>query len=257
MNSRGLFKNPRCFALGALWLMLSSCGGGGGGGGNVPSAPPPTPVPGTPAPDPGSTPSPTPTPTPSPVAGVELATNAAGWEIGPIIDGKNYSLGLPLHPTQNGSEWYFDFPLYPGKVGYLTYRFGPLSGRSRIVMKYRIEMDPATLLHPPCCAAMISVGPTPYFQRKNDDWNTDGYRWWASYASPMPIEPGEHEITVQLDGPWTSVFNEKATTDPSDFRKAKDNADRVGFTFGGGDGLGHGLYTDGPARFVLESFRVE
>ena len=257
MNTGGFFKGSVGLVLGTLLLVLSSCGGGGGGGGGggVPSPPPPTNVPGTPAPDPGSTP--TPTPTPTPVAGVELAGNAAAWEIGPIIDGRDYSSGVPSQPTQDGSSWYFDFPLFPGKVGYLTYRFGSLSGRSRIVMKYRIEMDPATLLHPPCCPNMISVGPTPYIQRKGDDWNTDGYRWWASYASPMPITPGEHEITVELNGPWTSVFTKTADNDPSSFAKAKADADRIGFTFGGGDGLGHGLYADGSARFVLESFRVE
>jgi hypothetical protein len=73
----------------------------------------------------------------------------------------------------------------------------------------------------------------------------------------MPITPGEHELTVKLDGPWTSVMKKTAATDPSDFQKAKDNADRIGFTFGGGTGLGHGLYATAPARFVLLSFRVE
>jgi hypothetical protein len=250
---RGVFlRSAGRFALGALWLVLSSCGGGGG---SVPSPAPPTSAPGIPTATPTPTPSPAPAPAPSP--SVELVTDANGWEIGPIIKGTNYSIGMPLRPTQNGNEWYFDFPLSQGSVHYLTYRFGSLSGRSRIVMKYRIEMDPGTLLHPPCCADMISVGPTPYFQRANDDWQTDGYRWWASYASPMPITPGEHEITVQLDGPWTSVFTKTAATDPSGFAKAKANAERIGFTFGGGDGLGHGLYADGSARFVLESFRVE
>jgi hypothetical protein len=198
-----------------------------------------------------------PAPTPAVTAGVELATDAGGWEIGPIIDGRNYSDGMPLRPYREGDHWYFDFPLSPGSVHYLTYRFGSLNGRSRIVMKYRIEMDDTTLLVPPCCPNFISVGPTPYIQRKSDDWNTDGYRWWASYASPMPITPGEHELTVQLDGPWTSVFTKTAATDPSSFAKAKENADRIGFTFGGGDGLGHGLFATAPARFVLESFRVE
>jgi hypothetical protein len=188
---------------------------------------------------------------------VELATNAAAWEIGPVIDGTNYSSGLPLRPYQDGDHWYFDFPLSPGSVHYVTFRFGSLSGRSRFVMKYRIEMDPDTLLFPPCCPTYISVGPTPYIQRRGDDWDTDGYRWWASYASPMPITPGEHELTVQLDGPWTSVMKKTAATHPSDFQKAKDNADRIGFTFGGGTGLGHGVSATAPARFVLLSFRVE
>ena len=254
MNMGGLFRGSSCLVLGALWVSLSSCGGGGGGGGgSAPSPSPPTSVPGTPAPDPGTTP----TPSPTPIGGVELATNAAGWEIGPIIDGKNYSVQMPLHPYQDGTGWYFDFPLNPGSVHYLTYRFGSLTGRTRIVMKYRIEMDDTTLLVPPCCPNFISVGPTPYIQRKGDDWNTDGYRWWASFASPMPITPGEHELTVPLDAVWTSVFTMTADKYPTDFTKAKDNADRIGFTFGGGDGLGHGLYATAPARFVLESFRVE
>jgi hypothetical protein len=35
------------------------------------------------------------------------------------------------------------------------------------------------------------------------------------------------------------------------------NADRIGFTFGGGDGYGHGTYATGSARFVVTSFAVE
>src|ERR1700752_724506 len=94
--------------LGALALLdsslpLASCGGGGS---SPASSAPPT---SSPAPPSGSTPVPPP-PAPGPQqppAGQELAAFPMGWEIGPVIDGKNYSVGVPLHPTQTPDGWAF------------------------------------------------------------------------------------------------------------------------------------------------------
>lgn len=182
---------------------------------------------------------------------------AASWEIGPIINGKNYSSGMPLSPAQSSDGWVFDFPLYPGSVHYVTRHFGSLAGKSHIVIKYRVEGDAAVQIFPYCCAQLSSMGPTLYFQQAGDDWNTDGKRWWATFNSPFPIQVGTYTLDIPLDGKWTSVNTMTAEKNPSQFATAKQNADRVGFTFGGGDGYGHGVYTNGPARFVLESFVIE
>jgi hypothetical protein len=183
---------------------------------------------------------------------------ANNWEIGPIIDGKNYSIGMPLRPTQTADGWSFDFPLSPGSVHYVTYRFGSLAGKTHIKMKYRIEMDSGVQLRPVCCAQLPSVGPTLYFQRKGDDWGTENYRWWDTPDATYPMKAGEFEIDIPLDTRWTSVQpGVTAANSPQDFAAAIQNAERVGFTFGGGDGYGHGVYADGFARFVLLSFTVE
>jgi len=101
-----------------------------------------------------------------------------------------------------------------------------------------------------------------YFQRRGDDWSGlgryEGYRWWATFRSHAPLTPGEHELSVGLDENWTAVQTSSAANNPKAFRDAVRDADRVGFTFGGGDGYGygHGVYATGPARFVVTSFQI-
>lgn len=205
-------------------------------------------------------PSPTPTPTPSPIPSDPTNSDsmvASKWEIGPIINGKNYSIGMPLNPTQTTDGWAFDFPLAPGSVHYVTFPYGSLAGKTHIVMHYRIEADPSVQFFPVCCANLPSIGPTMFIQENGDDWNTDGMRWWATFNSPTPIKPGDYQMDIPLDGAWTSVFTMTAASNPQQFATAKLNAARVGFTFGGGDGYGHGVYANGIARFVVTSFVIE
>jgi hypothetical protein len=182
---------------------------------------------------------------------------ASNWEIGPLINGQNYSGGMPLSPTQTSDGWAFDFPLSPGSVHYVTFHYGSLAGKTHIVIHYRIDADPNVQLFPVCCAQLAPIGPTLYFQQKGDDWSTDGLRWWATFNSPTPMKAGDYTMDVPLDGAWTSVETMTAANSPAQFSTAKQNADRVGFTFGGGDGYGHGVYANGTARFVLESFTIE
>lgn len=175
------------------------------------------------------------------------------WQIGPVIDGENYSVGMPLYMSGNS----FSFPLFPGHINYITKPVNGLAGKSKITIRYRIEASADVKLIPKCCSQLPSIGPTLYFQRRGDDWNKDGWRWWSTFATKMPIEPGEFEISVSLNDNWTSVEKMTAKNNPVEFKAAIDNAARVGFTFGGGDGYGHGVYATGPAKFVLEDFIIE
>ncbi|MGI8981436.1 MAG: hypothetical protein ACR2FY_19595 [Pirellulaceae bacterium] len=192
------------------------------------------------------------------------------WEIGPLINGKNYSVNMPLNPSPHpNGGWYFDIS-YPtaeaGHVHYVTFKHGSLSGKTRIVMRYRLEMDEGVRLIPakePDTTHFHSML-TMYFQRRGDDWSGRGkyetYRWWATFATVTPIPralpTGEHELSVPLEGNWTAVQTSSATTSPKKFQEAIRDAERVGFTFGGGDGYGHGVYATGPARFVVTHFEV-
>ncbi|HVL39843.1 MAG TPA: hypothetical protein VM328_10685 [Fimbriimonadaceae bacterium] len=223
----------------ALFLPLNACQGGGDGDvtGNLIGFLPTPPTNNTPT---------------TPSSGL----NARDWEIGPIIDGKNYSKNVPATPTQNGEGWYIDLPTSDG-VHYVTHRYGSLSGKSKMTIRYRIEMADGVKIVPSTDPSGPAIGPTLYFQRKGDDWRTDGWRWWATFSSPVPIVAGEFEVTAPLDGPWTSVNTKTATANPVDFANAKANAERVGFTLGGGTGFGHGVYATGPARLVVTSFTIE
>ncbi len=196
-----------------------------------------------------------------PVAGTDPMDPTA-WEIGPITPTRNYSVNMPLTPSPHPDGWSFDFPQpdkAAGHVHYVTFKHGPLTGKSRIVMRYRIEADPGVQLYPTNYPGWPSIL-TLYFQRRGDDWTAKGkfeaYRWWATFRVQMPITPGTHELSVGLDENWTAVQNSSAVNNPKGFRDAIRDAERVGFTFGGGDGYGHGVFATGRARFVLTSFEV-
>ncbi|HYG48385.1 MAG TPA: hypothetical protein VD846_10655 [Allosphingosinicella sp.] len=189
------------------------------------------------------------------------ASNPLAWTIGPIIRGRNYSVNAPLHPTpRRGGGWQMDIPTLPGSIHYVTFRHGPLAGKRRIVMRYRIETARGVRLLASSdgrSPAMITL----YFQRRGDNWSGRGrfetYRWYATFATRSPVTAGDHVMVAPLDGPWTAVERSRAVTSPAAFRQAVAEADRVGFVMGGGDGYGHGVSATGPARLIVTDFRVE
>jgi hypothetical protein len=185
---------------------------------------------------------------------------ASDWMIGPILDGRNYSRGVPLHPTpiRNGG-WFIDLPQAPGNVNYVTFRHGSLAGKTRIVMRYRVEAAPGVRIIPrnyPQWTGSI----TPYLQRAGDNWSARGrfeaYRWYGTFAT-RPLMPGEHQIVAPLNANWTAIEKSSARTNPRAFQDAVLDADQVGFVLGGGDGYGHGVSATGPARLVVLDFRIE
>lgn len=196
-----------------------------------------------------------------PVTGAD-PMDASVWEIGPITPTRNYSVGMPLSPLPHPDGWSFDFPQpdkAAGHVHYLTFKHGPLTGKTRIVLRYRIEAEAGVQIYPtnyPGAASTLTM----YFQRRGDDWSGKGkfeaYRWWSTFRHHVPLTPGEHELSVGLDENWTAVQSSTAANNPKAFRDAIRDTERVGFTFGGGDGYGHGVYATGPARFVLTGFEV-
>ncbi|HEX8571323.1 MAG TPA: hypothetical protein VF759_01080 [Allosphingosinicella sp.] len=187
--------------------------------------------------------------------------SSGGWTIGPIVRGRNYSKGVPLHPEpRRGGGWQVELPRAPGSLHAATFRHGPLAGKRRIVMRYRIEAAPGVRI----LAASDGRSPgmiTLYFQRSGDSWSGRGrfetYRWYATFATHSPLAPGEREMVAPLDGPWTAVTTSSARSSPGAFRSALAAADQVGFVLGGGDGYGHGVFATGRARLVVTDFRVE
>lgn len=190
---------------------------------------------------------------------------AQDWEIGPVIRGKNYSQGMPPHPAPQRKGWYFDFPVgtssAAGHVHYLTFRPESLRGKSRIVIRYRIDAAPGTRFvpqqFPDRTAAM-----TAYLQRRGDSWTAKGryqfYRWYAPVATMRDIAPGTQEIVVRLDDPhWGSVMSQTAGANPREWQDALDDIDRIGLVFGSKGGRGHGVYATKPARFTMLDFRIE
>ena len=184
--------------------------------------------------------SPKPRPTPIPVN---------GWQIGPIIDGKNYSINMPLQPSKDSEGWYLDFGP-DSEPHYVTFQHGPLNGKSLIRGHFKIEGE-GYIFGKACPSNPSSI--TLYFQKRGDDWSTYGNRWWATFATKMPIEVGqEFEIVAPLDGPWTSVMTKTHDNAPMDFAESVRDADRIGFTFGDCESYGHGARATGPVRVYFD-----
>lgn len=189
---------------------------------------------------------------------------ANDWQIGPIINGRNYSVGMPLRPTPARVGWFFDFPSpsrSDGHVHAVTFDPGPLDRATRIVVRYRVDAPRGARFVPqeePGVPATVCL----FLQRRGDSWSGRGrygsYRWYAPSAGIKVIAPGQHEIAVplaQLD--WTNVNGQPASTDPDGFVDALADASRIGLVFGSASMRGHGVYATAPARFTLLSFRIE
>ena len=187
---------------------------------------------------------------------------AAQWEIGPVIDGRNYSRGMPLHPEQTAEGWAFDFPgpgASDGHVHYLTRPTGSLAGALGIRLRYRIDAAEGTRFVPqeaPDRTALLSL----FVQRQGDDWRmregTQWYRWYAGPHERIALRPGVSEAFVPFDAQWSSVNGKPRAQAPDEFERALANAARVGFTLGSDHGLGHGVFATGPARLTVLSFEI-
>jgi hypothetical protein len=189
-----------------------------------------------------------------------LAAESAGaWEIGPIIRGRNHSVGMPLHPDAAGRGWAFECPGPGGSVHYVSVDPGPLAGASHITVRYRVDAARGARFVPqerPAEPGTVSL----YFQRAGDSWKGrthEYFRWYAPPATVQDLSPGVHQMTVSLRDPaWVSVFGKAAATNPRGFAEAMAGASRVGLVFGSAGARGHGVYATAPARFTLIDFRI-
>jgi hypothetical protein len=176
---------------------------------------------------------------------------ATEWQIGPVINGRSSSPGMP---QKTGDT--FDIPACrKGEVHYVTKKIkGRLTGS--MTLTYTIEASPDAVF-------VAADGGTPgrialHFQRKGDDWSARGkyagYRWY-SLNRPL-IAPGTHTISIPLDlAHWGAVLASGRTQALFDAAKAKPH--RLGFTFGGTGNAGHGVcLSSGTARFTVKSFSV-
>lgn len=177
------------------------------------------------------------------------------WEIGPVINGRNRSLGLPLASSAKGG-WGFAIS-QRAEPHYVTFRHGSLRGKKEIRMRFLVDGPAGAIIHGAKCPTASPSAVTLYFQQAGDNWATDGGRWWATFASAQLSRPtGEMEIVAPLNGRWTSVIRMDAENSRGEFEMAKARADRVGFTFANCEGFGHGARATVPVRFVVTRFQV-
>jgi hypothetical protein len=202
------------------------------------------------------------------VSGTTFSSQAAAqaaqrWQIGPVVGSRNSSVGMPAQPTPAGRGWYFDFP-YPhagvGHVHYVTFDPGSVLGKSRIVVRYRVDASKGVRFVPqetPGVPGTVSL----YLQRRGDNWSGrrhyEFFRWFAPPPTVRVLAPGVHEMTADLRDPnWISVMGRRSWETPEAFTAAKADTGRIGLVFGSSGARGHGVYATGPARFTLISFRM-
>lgn len=189
---------------------------------------------------------------------------ASEWTIGPIIRGKNYSVGMPLQPDPTRTGWSFEFPSTTraaGHVHYVTFDPGTLADRSRIVIRYRVHARAGTRFVPqehPTFPGAVSL----FLQRSGDNWSARGrynfYRWYSPGHTVQELAPGTHEMIVRLDDPeWIAVMGGDARSNPAGFRAALSDPSAIGLVFGSVAARGHGVFATAPARFELLSFEIE
>lgn len=189
---------------------------------------------------------------------VAAAPPAEAWQIGPVIRGKNYSVGISgtLRPGPQG-PW-FAFPEQGrGHIHYVTLPTGSIEGASQITVRYRIDAAPGTRF-----VAQESGLPGKFglaFQRSGDTWSAKGryetYRWYS--PDIRQLSPGVHAFTVRLDDPrWRAVLGTTLAANPQAYAEAMAQSESVSMTFGAEGGRGHGVYSTAPARFTLLDFRI-
>ena len=190
------------------------------------------------------------------------APPASAWQIGPIIDGRNYSVNMPLRPREGRDGASFTIPgptRADGHVHYVTLPVRSLEGARRITLRYRIDAPRGTRFiqqeNPAAGPATLSL----YFQRYGDSWRMrhPDYRWYSPNGREMPLSPGTHEVSIGLDEDWIAMTGPSAHRNKAGFRRALMDAHRVGFTFGGSSGRGHGVYATAPATFTVLDFEIE
>jgi len=193
-----------------------------------------------------------------------VSLDPALWEIGPVINGRSYSPGMPLHPSPEVRGWSFNFPHFDGVypavvprrvVGYLSTTVNPralLSGTA-VRMVFDIVGDAKFTATEGDAPARVRL----FLQRRGDTWNQEHYRWWSVGYVDLGI--GSHILTANLTGQqWISVYGKRGD-DPSaarGFAVALADVANIGMTFGG-TFAGHGVYATGQAKFILKDYTLD
>jgi hypothetical protein len=185
--------------------------------------------------------------------------SAAAWECGPNYSGVSHCTGISsLVQEADGS---MSYSLLPGvEADYITAPLGSLTGKSHITATFKIEAEEGARLVgstengrcPPGGNTIITL----YFAHKDNAWQADGQRWWASAHSKIVSGSEEFTITAPLlRSNWSSLGD---STPDAKFEDAIRNAYRWGWTHGNCIGYGHGATAEGgKVKITVTNFKAE
>ncbi len=170
-------------------------------------------------------------------------TAPLGWNIQFSPNMPAQMAGLP------DGTFFLDFPQSDG-VHYITKPASSVSLGQTISISFAIIGDGKLI---------PTQGPSPaklrlMLQQTNDTMTAAeaDKRWWS-----VPVDlvgPNEYGLTVKLTPDlWTNVFGKPGSESLAGFQSAVSSVGNIGFTFGGMF-AGHGVFAQGPSRFVLKQF---
>ncbi len=181
---------------------------------------------------------------------------ASGWQVGPVVNGKNYSKGCTIKKEPGAV---ISFPISPtDEPHYVTTSCGSLAGKRRIQARFKITGPADAIIHGAGDSPLRQSAITLYFEVEKPNWAADGGRWWAKGQKHRPLLVNtEFEIVVGFDEPWGSVLSMTSTKNPARFAKDRADAGRIGFTFANSSGSGHGAVATKPVKVTLLKWVVE
>lgn len=171
-----------------------------------------------------------------------------------------YGTGLSEHPSPLGLGWEFTIPTNSGSVHYVTVPYIPAAPILGKTLTMIFEMHSTA----PTYNALTEpgeVGPPQlhlFLERKGDNFTNQYYRWWCAASQYLLGSNDNHAIMVSCPLVWTSWTSVYGKSDAADFASTLQNLGRVGVTFGGADGWGHGVnLTSGEASFQMVSYSIQ
>lgn len=142
-------RNFRCIIFPIILLLITSCGGSGGNNHYTPPVP------------------------------------QSDWIIGPIVHGKNYSVGMPAAPTMEGAGWVINFPGSGGGIDAVINKSPPsLVGVKQLEMHYTVTGGGFYATEQVNIPGRVGI----CLQRRRDDWSGKGvYQQYRLYGQSRPL----------------------------------------------------------------------
>jgi hypothetical protein len=200
----------------------------------------------------------------------QVPMGASSWLIGPVLGGRDFSPGMPQHPTDNGKGgWYFDFPRSCGKqpdcsVHYVSARVSGIRPKESVSASFTVTASADAMFN----CLLIPKNPEGYdpsapphvvlmLEHTGDDQEMTKEFWrYFAYRDRVALKSGTYNVTVPLTpSRWVDVLGKPGDSKMSD---TLNNLGDVAVVFGGCGYAGHGVQMQqGAARFALNSFSAD
>jgi len=203
-----------------------------------------------------------------------VSLSASTWNTSGVIPNDPDHQVIPFGNLPDGSLT-FNFPVGPdfataGSMNYLLQAsWSPsldIRTAVRIVAQGTIVADPSVTFNHDTnpnntCNPLVQPSTFEVMIWANHQGSGEFDRWWA-HAAKLYLANGDWQIYAPLvqDGSWGSVNGKANNYDKASkagWLKALQHVSQFALTFSGGCFSGHGVYTTGPAQFVLRSYQVQ